>query len=38
MSGETGRTISEKSAAPLQDEQLSAVEMERRIKLLQDNR
>ncbi|KAL3537707.1 hypothetical protein ACH5RR_001073 [Cinchona calisaya] len=36
MSGEAGRTVSE-SAVTLQDEQLSAAEMERRIKLLQEN-
>lgn len=37
LSGESGRTVPEKSAVPIQDEQLSAAEMERRIKLLQED-
>nr|XP_027107205.1 general transcription and DNA repair factor IIH subunit TFB1-1-like [Coffea arabica] len=37
LSGEAGRTVPEKSAVPIQDEQLSAAEMERRIKLLQED-
>ncbi|CAK9159546.1 unnamed protein product [Ilex paraguariensis] len=37
VSGEAGRAGSERSAAPLQDEQLSHAEMERRIRLLQED-
>lgn len=37
-SGEAGKAVPEKPAAPLQNEQLSTAEMEWRIKLLQENR
>ncbi|KAM7504349.1 hypothetical protein LguiB_003253 [Lonicera macranthoides] len=37
ISGESGRAGSERSAVPLHDEQLSTAEMERRIKLLQED-
>ncbi|KAI5674639.1 hypothetical protein M9H77_15003 [Catharanthus roseus] len=36
-SGEAGKAVPEKPAAPLQNEQLSTAEMEWRIKLLQEN-
>ncbi|KAA8523510.1 hypothetical protein F0562_009933 [Nyssa sinensis] len=37
MSGESGKADSERSAVTIQDEQLSTAEMERRIKLLQED-
>ena len=38
MAGEAGKSGSERSAVAPQDEQLSTKEMERRIKLLQEDR